>query len=255
VTRSTIALARRALRNTARRPQFAAPLLLFPTLFLAANVGGLTHSPSLPGFPVVNSFLNFQLAGTMTQALLLGGVSSGIAVALEIEGGFFDRLVLCPIPRGSIVLGRLAATAVLALVQIVYFLVIGTIFGGGPQGGVIGVAAVFAIGLTAAVGFGAVGVTIALRTRSVSTVQGIFPLVLVVLFVSSAFFPRGLLQAPARQIADYNPLSYIADGMREPIVGAASATTVLEGLAAALGLAAATIALAVWSLRTRLRSA
>jgi ABC-2 type transport system permease protein len=255
VIRASLALARRALRNTARRPQFAAPLLIMPTLFLAANVGGLTRSTSLPGFPPVNSFLNFQLAGTMTQALLLGGVSAGIAVALEIEGGFFDRLVMAPIPRVSIVVGRLAAAAVLAIVQIVYFLIIGTIFGGGPEGGVVGVVAIVAIGVIAGVAFGAMGVTIALRARSVSTVQGIFPLVLVVLFVSSAFFPRGLLEAPARQIAAYNPLSYIADGLRDPIVGPVSATPVLEGLAAAVGLAAAAIALAVWSLRVRLRAA
>ena len=39
----------------------------------------------------------------MTQSLLLGGVSAGIATALEIEGGFFDRLVAAPIPRVSIV--------------------------------------------------------------------------------------------------------------------------------------------------------
>lgn len=252
--RASLALARRALRNTARRPQFAAPLLVMPTLFLAANVGGLTRSTALPGFPPVNSFLNFQLAGSMTQALLLGGVSSGIAVALEIEDGFFDRLVISPIPRVAIVLGRLAAAAVLAFTQVLYFLLIGTIFGGGPEGGVIGVAAIVAIGVIAGIAFGAIGVTIALRARTVSTVQGIFPLVLVVLFVSSAFFPRGLLEVPARQIAAFNPLSYIADGLRNPIVGSVSAGPVLEGLAAAVGLAAAAIALAVWSLRVRLRA-
>ncbi len=42
----------------------------------------------------------------MTQSLLLGGVTQGIATALEIEGGFFDRLVASPIPRVAIVLGR-----------------------------------------------------------------------------------------------------------------------------------------------------
>ena len=48
----------------------------------------------------------------MTQSLLLGGISQGIAAALEIEGGFFDRLAAAPIPRVAIVLGRLGAAAV-----------------------------------------------------------------------------------------------------------------------------------------------
>lgn len=249
------ALSRRALRNTARRPQFAAPLLIFPTLFLAANVGGLTRTTELPGFERVTSFLDFQLAGSMTQALLLGGVSSGIAIALEIEMGFFDRLVAAPIPRVAIVLGRLCAAAVLALVQIAYFLVIGAIFSGPIAGGPVGLVAILAIGMIAGVGFGAIGITIALLARNVSTVQGVFPLVFVVLFVSSAFFPQKLLETPAKQIALYNPLSYIANGLRDPIVGSVSARPVLEGLAAALGVATVMIGVSVLALRRRLADA
>src|SRR5581483_5437768 len=93
IAEPTFALARRALRGAARRPQFLAPLVIFPSLFLAINTGGLHRSTDLPGFPHVSGFFDFQLAGAMTQSLLLGGVSAGIATALEIEGGFFDRLV------------------------------------------------------------------------------------------------------------------------------------------------------------------
>jgi ABC-2 type transport system permease protein len=253
--RASLALARRALRNTLRRPQFAAPLVIFPSLFLAVNVGGLSHTTELPGFPHVSSFLDFQIAGAMTQSLMLGGVSAGIAVALEIESGFFDRLVVAPVPRLAIVFGRLAAAAVLALLQVAYFLVVGWIFGAGVASGVAGVLVVALIGVVAGVGFGAIGVFIALRARNVSTVQGIFPLVFVVIFVSSAFFPRDLLQSPVKAIAAYNPLSYIADGLREPIIAPMSASVVLEGLAAAAGLAAVMIALAVLALRARLGDA
>ena len=85
--------------------------------------------------------------------------------------------------------------------------------------------------------------------------QGVFPLVFVILFVSSAFFPQDLLETPARQIARYNPLSYIANGMRDPIVGPVSAEPVLEGLAAAAGVAIVMIAACVLALRRRLASA
>ena len=53
-----------------------------------------------------------------------------------------------------------------------------------------------------------------LRAKNASLVQGIFPVVFVVLFLSSAFFPQHLLSSPADLVAEYNPLSYIADGMR-----------------------------------------
>ncbi|HEU4657316.1 MAG TPA: ABC transporter permease [Capillimicrobium sp.] len=253
MTRPVLALARRALRNIARRPQFAAPLLVMPSLFLAVNVGGLSHSTELPGFPAVSSFLDFQLAGAMTQSLMLGGVSAGIATALEIEAGFFDRLVVAPIPRVAIVLARLVAASVVAVAQVLWFLAVGWIFGAHVEGGVLGVLLILLIGTLAGVGFGAIGVTIALRARNASTVQGIFPIVLVVLFVSSAWFPQGLLQAPADAIAEYNPLSYIADGLREPIVSGVSATATVDGIVAALGIAVVMTGLCVVSLRTRLR--
>lgn len=255
MTRVVVALARRALVNAFRRPQFLAPLLIFPTLFLAVNTGGLNRTTDLPGFPEVDGFLDFQLAAAMTQSLLLGGVTAGIALALEIEGGFFDRLVASPIPRVAIVLGRLVAAGVLAAVQIVYFTVLGLVFGASIHGGVPGFLAILAIGMLAGMGFGAIGTTLALRARSASTVQGIFPLVFVILFVSSAFFPRDLLSSPADTIARYNPLSYIADGMRDPVISSVSATPLLEGLAAAGLVAAGGLAMSVAALRGRLRDA
>jgi len=255
VTRVVVALTRRGLRNSFRRPQFLAPLVIFPTLFLAVNVGGLNRTTDLPGFPEVDGFLDFQLAGAMVQSLLLGGVSAGIAMALEIEGGFFDRLVASPIPRVAIVLGRLATASILAALQVMYFAILGLAFGASIKGGILGFASILAIGMVGGIGFGAIGTTLALRARNASTVQGIFPLVFVILFVSSAFFPRGLLSSPADAISEYNPLSYIADGMRDPVISSVSATPVLEGLAAAALVAAAGIAMSVAALRGRLRDA
>lgn len=251
----SIALARRTLRGALRRPQFLAPLMIMPTLFLAINTGGLHRSTDLPGFPEVDGFLDFQLAGAMVQSLLLGGVMQGIGTALEIEGGFFDRLVASPIPRVSIVLGRILAGTAIAAVQVLWFLALGMIFGVSIHGGVPGFLLVLAIGALAGTGFAALGVLIALRARNASTVQGIFPLVFVILFVSSAFFPTALLQAPANWFAEYNPLSYVADGMRNPIIGSISATPVLEGFAAAALLVGTFVGLAVLALRGRLRAA
>jgi ABC-2 type transport system permease protein len=249
------ALSRRALRNLLRRPQFLAPLVIFPSLFLAVNVGGLHRTTDLPGFPEVHGFLDYQLAAALTQSLLLGGISQGIAAALEIEGGFFDRLAAAPIPRLAIVLGRLGAAAVIALVQVVYFIALGLAFGAHIEGGVPGALTTAAIAVVAGTGFGALGIALALRARSASTLQGIFPLIFVILFLSSAFFPRTLLESPIDTVAQYNPLSYIANGMREPIIGAVQATPVLEGLAAGAGVALIAIAMAVLALRGRLRDA
>jgi ABC-2 type transport system permease protein len=114
---------------------------------------------------------------------------------------------------------------------------------------------VLLIAACAGLAFGCIGMALALRARSASTVQGIFPLVFVILFLSSAFFPQSLLQSPIDVVAKYNPLSYIAGGMRDPMISSMSAGPVLEGFAAAIGLALVMGFVAERSLRVRLGQA
>ena len=223
-------LAWRSIRNTFRRPQFIAPILLMPTLFLAVNTGGADSAVTLEGFPEVAGFLDFELAGAMLQAAMLAGVSGGIALAMDIEVGFTDRLLASPIARPAIVLGRLGATAALGLFAALWYLAIGLIFGAEIQAGIAGVLLILALVPLAALAFGSIGTAIALWAGRASVVQGVFPLVFVVVFLSSAFFPRSLLLEPARSIADYNPMSFIAEGVRDPIIGAITATETLKGL-------------------------
>ena len=255
VVRASWALGRRSTTNVFRRPQFLMPLVLFPSLFLAVNVGGLGRTTDLPGFPEVNGFLDFQLAAAMTQSLLLGGIMQGISSALDLELGFFDRLAAAPIPRVAIVFGRLIAAAAVAVFQIVFFLVLGLLFGAEIVSGVPGVLVLLVLGVVAGVAFAAIGVALAIRAGNASTLQGIVPLVFVILFLSSAFFPMSLLASPIDTLAAYNPLSYVADGLRAPIIDSATSAAVLEGLAAGVGIAAVTVTLAVLSLRGRLRDA
>src|SRR4051812_34517633 len=97
--RVVAALGARSVRQTARRPQLAAPLFIFPTLLLAIQTGGAGRAVNLPQFPPVQSFLAFMLAGAMVQAVLLAGNSGAIALAIDIEMGFTDRLFAAPISR------------------------------------------------------------------------------------------------------------------------------------------------------------
>ena len=249
------ALAARSIRQTFRRPQFIAPILLMPTLFLAVNTGGAESARSLAGFPDVAGFLDFELAGAMMQSSMLAGVAGGIALAIDIEMGFTDRLLAAPIPRTAIVLGRLGATAAMGVMLAAWFLLIGFVFGATVQAGVPGIALIFVQVPVAALAFGSVGTALALWAGRASVVQGVFPLVFVIVLMSSAFFPRDLLSEPASSIADYNPMSFIAEGVRDPIISGITAGEIGKGF---LGIAIVGLIGTVMSsvaLRHRLRAA
>jgi ABC-2 type transport system permease protein len=181
--------------------------------------------------------------------MLLAGNSGGIAFAVDIEMGFTDRLFAAPISRFSIVLGRLAGTAALGVLAGVWFLLIGLIFGARIEEGLAGALVVLLLTALTATAIGGIGAAIALRTGSASVVQGLFPFVFVILFLSSAFFPQELMVEPAKTIAQYNPLSFIAEGIRNPIIGSES----IGDLAAALGAIAGLSLIALWLSRSALR--
>jgi ABC-2 type transport system permease protein len=247
------ALGMRSIRQTFRRPQLIAPIIVFPTLLLAIQTGGAGGAIELPGFPPVQSFLQFMLAGAMMQSLMLAGNSGGIALAVDIEMGFTDRLFSAPIPRFTIVLGRLAGTAALGLFTSLWFLAIGLTFGATIESGVAGALLAIVLVTSAAMAVGGIGAAIALRTGSASVVQGLFPLVLVVLFLSTAFFPQGLMIEPAKSIAQYNPLSFVVEGIREPMISGIDAADTLRAVLAILGIVVLGLILSDRALRHRLR--
>lgn len=252
--RVVAALGRRSIRQTFRRPQLMAPILIFPTLLLAVQTGGAGRAVDLPQFPEVNGFLDFMLAGAMIQSCLLAGNSGGIALAVDIEMGFTDRLLAAPISRFSMVLGRLVGTMVLGAFTAVWFLTIGFIFGATIEEGVIGVFLMIGFVTLSALAFGGIGAAVALRAGSASVVQGLFPLVFVILFLSSAFFPQALMVEPAQTIAEYNPLSFLVEGLRAPFIQGFSGEEMAECLAAIFGIGAIGLGASALALRHRLRT-
>lgn len=107
--------------------------------------------------------------------------------------------------------------------------------------------------VASAVAFGSIGAAIALRTGNASVVQGLFPLVFVILFLSTAFFPEDLLLEPAQTVAEYNPLSFIVNAVRDPIAFAFSGEDVLKGLVGLAVVGGLGALLAFSALRHRLR--
>jgi ABC-2 type transport system permease protein len=251
--RVVAALGMRSIRQTFRRPQLIAPIIIFPTLLLAIQTGGAGGAVELPGFPPVQSFLQFMLAGAMMQSLMLAGNSGGIALAVDIEMGFTDRLFSSPIPRFAIVLGRLAGTAALGLFSALWFLAIGLIFGAEIASGVPGALVAIVLVTASALAVGGIGAAIALRSGSASVVQGLFPLVLVVLFLSSAFFPENLMIQPAQTIAEYNPLSLVVNGIRNPMISGINASDLIDAVLAISGIVVLGLVLSARALRHRLR--
>jgi ABC-2 type transport system permease protein len=252
----TAALARRAVVGTLRTPQALFPSLFFPLVLMAIFTASFAAAPGrVPGFPPVRGFLDFALSGAVLQGILIGGTVAGAAFALDIEGGFFDRLVASPASRSAILAGRLAGGVALALAQTVLFLGVGIAFGARVQGGPAGVALLLVLAGLLAVAVSGLGIVLALRSGSSEAVQGTFPLFFALLFFSSAFFPRETMTGWFRTVADVNPISHLVEAMRAQVISSGETRTTLIGLGIAVALAAIAVAACFQAFRGRLRGA
>ena len=86
-----------------------------------------------------------------------------------------------------------------------------------------------------------------------SVVQGIFPLVFVILFLSSAFFPANLMLEPAASVAKYNPISFIVEGVRDPVISSLSLDAFGKAIGSIAFVCAISVALSAFALRKRLQ--
>ena len=249
-----LALGRRALSVQFRRAQLLMPTFVLPLMLLAVIASGTSAAQGLRGFPDVGSYLAFVVPGTIIQGALLAGLTSGTALAGDVEFGFFDRLLAAPVRRTSLVLGRQAGTLGLSLLQTAFFLAVAFLFGAHYPGGVPAILATLVLAAITAVGIGGLASAIAIRTGSLSLMQSVFPFVFVLLFTAPAFFPRDLLAPALRDFAAYNPLTYVVEAVRGMLLDDSAIGDPLAGLAAAVLLAVATTALATFALRERLRT-
>jgi ABC-2 type transport system permease protein len=247
-----LALSRRSIFNTLRQPTAVIPSLLFPLLFLALNSAALGEATTLPGFPQVDSFLQFAFATTVVQGTLFGSIAAGTDIANDIEGGFFERLIAAPASRTSLLVGRLAGSATFAFVQAWLFFLIASLFGLDVEGGVLGMLGLAIVCSILAAGVGAIAVSFGLRTGSTEAVQGSFPLLFALLFLSSAFFPRALMTGWFQDVASLNPFSHLIEALREQVIVGFDLSRLLVGAAVAGGVFVIGAALSGLALRRRL---
>jgi len=245
-------IARRSIRRTLRQPALIVPTIVFPLFLMAVNASGLDAATKLPGFPTSN-YLNFALTVCFMQGGLFAATTAGAELATDIETGFLNRLSLTPLRGVAILVGQLAGAVFVSILASVVYLAVGLAAGARLESGAGGMVVLLVLATLVGVGFGAIGLLMALRTGSAEAVQGLFPLMFVVFFLSSINLPRNLIETDwFRAIATYNPVSYLVEGLRSLIITGWDGEALALGFGIALGMAALAFGLAGRALRTRL---
>lgn len=199
-------------------------LVLFTEIFGGAIGGALS---SAIGSDI--SYVTYLTPAIIIQSALVAAAGSGIGLVDDMENGMFEKVLVSPINRAAMFLGKALSEVVRIIVQTTIILGLGYVLlwldTGGAVGtyietGVVGALGIVLVAIVFAIWFTAFSNIVALVTKDQeSTIIGANVLQFPLLFVSSAFLPLGILPNWVQVIATFNPVTYGVDAARALVLG------------------------------------
>ncbi|HLF40714.1 MAG TPA: ABC transporter permease [Acidimicrobiia bacterium] len=184
---------------------FAQPLLFL--VVLGAGLGPLVGESGGVGFR------QFVFPGVVAMGIVTTAMFSAVSIVWDREFGFLREMLVAPVSRSALVLGKAAGGATVATAQGGVMLVLAPVVGLRLTPSLV--AGVLGAGLLMAFAMTTFGVFVATRIRKMESFQVVMQfLMLPMLFLSGALFPLGELPAWLTALTRLNPLTYAVDPLR-----------------------------------------
>ena len=246
--RDLLSVAGRAVRGVLREPGQLAIGLIVPLFFFVVNVGALSDVSLFTG---VDNYVAFQLPVAIIFAVT--GISRASSLVTDIQSGYFDKLLVSPVNRYSLLLGLMVADLALVIALCVPVLTLGFILGVGFATGPVGMLAFLLLAGLWGLAFTGFPYTIALRTGNPAAVNSSFVLFFPFAFLTTTFLPQQALTGWLATVADFNPVTYLLAGLRALIIEGWVASELLPALGAVAAVGCVSFGLTFFALRTRVR--
>lgn len=247
-TSDLFSVAGRAVRQIPREPEAVIPALIVPLFFFIVNIGSLEK---LAERGTGIDFKAFQLPVSIVFAVT--GISRASTLVTDIQGGYFDRLLMTPIRRLALLLGLMIADFVLVVALTIPVLALGFAVGVRFETGLLGVIAFTLLAAAWGLVFTGFPYAIALKTGNPAAVNASFILFFPFAFLTTAFLPKEALTGWLSSIATVNPVTYLLGGLRSLITSGWDAAELGKALLAIAGVGLVSMTLAFSALRGRVK--
>ncbi|MFZ0833005.1 MAG: ABC transporter permease [Mycobacterium sp.] len=206
-------MVKRNMIHTKRMPEMLSDVTTQPIMFVLLFAFVFGASITNTGGP---SYREFLLPGIQAQTIVFTAFVVAAGITSDIEQGVIDRFRSLPIARSSVLIGRSVAGLIHSSIGIVVMAATGLAIGWRIRGSVAEAALAFALVLV--FGFGIIwfGILVGSLMRSVEAVNGVmFTLLFPITFLANTFAPTEPMSHWLRVIAEWNPVSSLAQAMRE----------------------------------------
>ena len=206
-------MVKRNMIHTKRMPEMLSDVTVQPIMFVLLFAFVFGASIATRGGA---SYREFLLPGIQAQTIVFTAFVVSTGITADIEKGIIDRFRSLPIRRSAVLIGRSVASLLHSSIGVVVMAVTGLCIGWRIRGSVV--EAALAFGLILVFGFGMIwfGILIGSLMRSVEAVNGVmFTVLFPITFLANTFAPTEPMQHWLRVIAEWNPVSSLAQAMRE----------------------------------------
>ena len=207
----------RAMKKLVRNPILIFFSLLQPIIFLLLFTQLFSKFAAVPGlFPAGITYLSYATPGILLQNAFSSALQSGTSIVDDLNSGMLQKMLVTPVNRSALLLGRLTSDAFRVLVQSIIILVLAYLLGFSVATGVGGVLVMLFVIAFFGLAWSGISLAIGLRTRSAETVFGIggfltFPL----LFMSTSLVPVTAMPDWMQSVSNINPISFSVNAVRD----------------------------------------
>jgi len=230
---ASLQVARRALLKYIRTPGLSIMAVVQSALFLFSFryvFGGAIHAGA-------TSYVDYLVPAYVATIVLFTGGGIAVAVADDRVQGFTDRLLSLPVPRLSLVLGRILADSTTNAWSIITTAAFGFLFGFRLTGSLLDGLAAFGLCIVYAVVFTVVFIVMGLYAPNAQAAQGMSLIAFVFAFISSAYVPAASMPGWLQPFSKYQPITPMVDAVRSLLIGSGSDVALALGWSALLVLA------------------
>jgi len=208
----------REMKKYIRNKSRLAGNLMQPFFFLAFLGLGF-NSLNVPGLPGGTNYLDFLAPGIIGMGLIFSSMFAGISILWDRQFGFLKEMMVAPVSRTSIVIGRIFAGMTSGIIQAFVLLGISVLLGV-KIASIAGVLASVVFIVLIAMSFVGLGISFASRMQDMQGFQLIMNFLIFPMFMlSGALFPLGGLPLWLASLSYLDPLTYGVDGLRGLIIG------------------------------------
>jgi len=242
----------RTLVTIFRTPESILPPIGISLFFLVIYESTLGRAAGfLPN--IGGSYLGFILPLSIVSSSLSGAGIAAQNLVRDIERGYFDKLLLTPVRRTTLLFGPILAGALILGIQASLVLSVALLMGLEPATGIPGMLALIGLAVLLGTGFAGFTVSAALGSGNAAATQGASFIFFPLTFLAPTFVPIDLLDGWLKTAATFNPITYVMQAMRSLLNTGWDASAIMQAVIACLILAAITYSLSLLALRVRTR--